>query len=304
MAFDLSLKADVIDVKDLTDDYFRKNYLLPKKPLLIKGLANQQPAGGKWTIDFFRREMGNEIIEILNNEDKANGSAYLKGNHKIQLKEFLDIIEKDEYTPLRMFAIRMFRRNPKLRQDWKCPSFFRGILSGTGYFFMGGKDTKVHFHYDVDNNDGLLIHFHGEKRLVLIEPKYTEFLYRLPLCSHSFVDLDNIDYEKYPGLNYVKGYEIIQEAGDGVYIPASYWHYNKYLSGGIAVSYRKLNNNLWRNVIALGKIIFFIPTDKILTFLLKDRWKDYKIRQAEKQVNKSIEKVKHSAEVLAPVHSM
>ncbi|MDX2249971.1 MAG: cupin-like domain-containing protein [Bacteroidia bacterium] len=301
MPFDLSLKADVIEVENLTDEYFRKNYLLPKKPLLIKGLANQQPAGKKWTIDFFRREMGSEIIEILNNEDKANGSSYLKGNHKIQLKEFLDIIEKDEYTPLRMFAIKMFNRNPELKKDWTCPAFFRGILSGTGYFFMGGKDTKVHFHYDVDNNDGLLVHFYGKKRLILIEPKYSEFLYQLPFCSHSFVDLDNIDYEKYPGLHHVKGYEIIQEAGDGVYIPASYWHYNKYLSGGIAVSYRKLNHNLWRNVIAIGRIIFYLPLDKTLTWILKDHWKNFKIRQAEKQVNASIRRLKNEREPLTAV---
>ena len=109
MALDLSLKIDVVLAKDLSEDDFKRNYFIPQKPVLIKGLAYQQPAGKKWTIDFFRNTAGDEIVEVFDNRNKDHEKkTSTTADHKILLREFLSIIEKNEYTPLRMFVFNLF----------------------------------------------------------------------------------------------------------------------------------------------------------------------------------------------------
>lgn len=289
MALQLSPKIDTIDIRDLTPEAFRKNYFLPQKPLLIKGLANMQPAGKKWNIDFFRTYCGDEMVDVFDNRNKLHEkTTTTKGDTQILLRDFLNIIEKDEYTPLRMFVFDLYKLKPELKKDFSCPHLFKGLLDKLGFFFMGGKNTEVRLHFDVDYNNVLLTQFYGRKSITLIAPEYTDLLYRLPFNTHSTVNLDAPDYEKYPGLNYVKGYRFVQEAGDSLFMPSRWWHYNVYLSGGIAVSYRKLHpnplNNLW-GLISLG---IYLPFDKIMTRILKDNWFVYKQTIAKKKADKAI----------------
>ena len=289
MPLDLSLQIDTIQAADLTEKDFKKNYFYPQKPLLIKGLANQFPAGKKWTIDYFRKIGGHHTVEVFDNRKKHDGSTYVKSDLKINLNEFLDIIEKDEYSPLRMFVYDMFKRCPELKKDFHCPDFFNGLLGNIGMFFMGGKNTEVPLHYDVDYNNVLLTQIYGSKRVILIEPKYSHLLYQLPFTTMSPVNLDNPDYDKYPGLHFVKGYKVIQEPGDGVFMPTKYWHYNVYLNGGIAVSYRKLNKNPVKSLNTLLSFGVTLPFDKVMTRMLGDKWFDYKKNKAE---SRAIELIK------------
>jgi len=277
MALDLSLKIDTVNANELSSDDFKKKYFIPQKPVLIKGLAYQQPAGKKWTIDFFRDEAGDEIVDVFDNRNKAHEkTTSYNGDRKIQLREFLNIIEKDEYTPLRMFVFNLFKLRKDLRKDFMCPAIFKGFLDKLGFFFMGGKNTEVRLHFDVDYNNVLLTQFHGKKQVVLIDPKYSALLYKLPFNTHSNVNLDAPDYDKFPGLNFVKGYKFIQEPGDAVFMPACWWHYNVYLAGGIAVSYRKLNRNPFKNLVGITSLSLLLPFDKMMTKIFDDKWFNYK----------------------------
>ena len=67
---DLSLEIAVEHAEDLSYNEFKKKYLLPGKPVLIKGLANLQPAGKKWTIDWFKKTMGDLQIGVFDNNEK------------------------------------------------------------------------------------------------------------------------------------------------------------------------------------------------------------------------------------------
>ena len=69
---DLSLEMAVEHADQLTYKDFKKNYLLTGKPVLIKGLANLQPAGKKWTIDWFKKTMGDLQIGVFDNNIKKH----------------------------------------------------------------------------------------------------------------------------------------------------------------------------------------------------------------------------------------
>lgn len=288
MNLDLSLKCAVENAADLTMDDFRNKYLIPQKPVLLKGLANLQPAGNKWTIDWFKREMGDLQVGVFdNNIESHKYSTTVNPDIEIPFKEFLNIIDKEESSSIRMFRYDLFKQNPSLRKDFSCPKFInKGIMKRFGFMFIGGKDTEVRMHYDVDNSNVLLTQIYGRKRILLFEPNQSKYLYQVPFNTHSLADFKNIDFDKWPGLAKVKGYEIIQDAGDGLFMPSGYWHNNTYLNGGISVSFRMLA----KNPLTLLKGAFFValtmPFDKIMNIILGSWWFNKKEKMTINRVNK------------------
>ena len=58
---DLSLKIDV--VKNIAKEEFKKNYLIPQKPVVLKGIADNTSAGKKWCLVhhlLFHRQIQNK----------------------------------------------------------------------------------------------------------------------------------------------------------------------------------------------------------------------------------------------------
>ena len=208
---------------------------------------------------------------------------------EIRFGEYLDIIAKDEHTDLRMFLVNLYKLRPELKKDFDCPKIMKGMLGKLGFMFLGGKDTDVRLHYDVDNSCVLLSQIFGRKRVVLFPPEYTDLMYRLPFNTHSNINVNNPDYEKYPGLKYVKGYEFILEPGDAVYMPAGYWHYNTYLNGGMGVSYRRMNPSLLGLIRGGLNLGLLLPFDKLMNRWFGDRWFNFKNRVMHKRVNAAIE---------------
>ena len=121
--------------------------------------------------------------------------------------------------------------------------------------------------------------------MVLFPPDQSKYLYQVPYNTHSLADLDHIDFEKWPGLKKAQGYEIIQEAGDGIFMPSGYWHYNTYLNGGISVSYRMLARNpltLLKGALFMGVTM---PFDKVMNKIFGKKWFDKKRQMSIDRVN-------------------
>ena len=276
--------VNAINIKDFNEDYLKA-----QKPLLIKGLANHYPAGKKWTIDYLKEYCGDVNVELFDNSIKNNtSSAFTTGDLEMKFSDYINIIAKDEPSDLRMFLFNMFKRKPGLRKDFPCPYMFKGILGKIGYMFFGSKNIKVRIHQDIDMSNVLLTQFHGRKRVVLISPQYSDLLYRLPFNTYSLVDLDNLDYNKYPGLAYVEAEEYILEAGDALYMPSGYWHYITYLDGGFAVSYRKLAHSFKMKLLGALSLVVYMPFDKLMNTLLGSKWLAKKEQIAEARANKAI----------------
>ncbi|UTW66808.1 cupin-like domain-containing protein [bacterium SCSIO 12643] len=290
MALDLSLECAVENAADLTVEEFRRKYLIPQKPVLLKGLANLQPAGKKWTIDWFKQEMGDLEVGVFDNtKERHVYSTTVNPDFNMPFGEFLDIITKKEPSTIRMFRYNLYKQYPSLKKDFSCPKFInKGIMKTFGFMFLGGTDTEVRLHYDVDNSNVLLTQIHGTKRVVLFAPDQGKYLYKVPYNTHSLAELKDPDFEKWPGLKHVKGCEVIQEAGDGIFMPSGYWHYNTYLEGGISVAYRMLAQDpvtLMKGAFFMG---FTMPFDKIMNMIFGKKWFERKKKLSIARVNKAI----------------
>lgn len=288
---DLSLKIDVVNT--INKKEFNEMYLKPQKPVVIKNLADTKIAGKKWSINYFKETMGNLKVDLYDNKNKESAkSAFTKPDLQMKFADYLDIIAKDTHTDLRIFLFNLFKLNPGLRDEFPCPEIFTGLLDGVGFMFFGGKNTTVRIHQDIDMSNVLHTQFGGKKRVVLIDPAYSSLLYRLPFNTYSLINPDKPDYEKYPGLKFVKGYDFILEPGDSVFMPTGYWHYMTYLEGGFSVSYRKIAQTITTQLEALINIGILMPLDKQLNKVLtNNKWLELKEKIAEKRANRAIEKL-------------
>lgn len=286
---DLSLKLDIID--NISTEDFHKRYFNPQTPVVIRGLTRKTEAGKKWSIDYFKDKMGDLMIDVFDNTNKKTAaSAYTKADLKMKFRDYLEIISRDKHTDLRIFLFNLFKYNPKLREDFPCPEIFRGMLDQMGFMFFGGKGTTVRIHYDIDMSNVLHTHFGGKKRVVLIAPDYSELLYRLPLNTYSLIDIDHPDYQKFPALKYVKGYDVILEPGDSIFMPAGYWHYMTYLEGSFSVSYRKISPTLSHSAEGIINLGLYMPLDKMLNLTFGKMWLDTKMYIAQKNAYNLIHK--------------
>jgi hypothetical protein len=286
---ELDLKIDVVN--NISSNDFKVNYYNKNIPVVLKGIASNTLANQKWTLDYFKNTIGNEVVDIYDNGNKNNAnSAFTKADLKMKFADFIDVIAKDEHTGLRMFLCNLFKIHPALRDEFPCPKLFKGMLDSVGFMFFGGKNTTVRIHYDLDVSCVLHTHFGGSKRVVLIAPEYSKLLYRLPLNTYSLIDLDKPDYDKYPGLKFVKGYDFILEHGDSIFMPAGYWHYMTYLNGSFSVSYRKLSPNIKHAFEGLLYLGLMMPLDKLLNKVLGKSWLKTKNNIAQKRADAIINK--------------
>jgi ribosomal protein L16 Arg81 hydroxylase len=287
------MKTKRIDaVSKIDHKQFRANYFIPQKPLIIRGLTEDCPAGKKWTVDYIKEVCGDVVVDIFDNSNPNSATAFTTPDLKMRFDAYVNSIIKDEPSTLRMFLFNMFKARPQLRKDFPCPDILKGILGRIGFMFFGAKGIKVRIHQDMDMSNVILTQFYGRKKVVLVPPQYSDLLYKLPFNTHSLVDLDNPDFTKYPGLRYIETYECILEPGDSLFMPSGYWHYITYLDGGFAVSYRKMAHSLQAKVDGFLNVCVYMPFDKLMNRLLGTKWLMKKEKIAEKRADRAIKHIK------------
>lgn len=289
----MRIVQDIDVVNNISKADFDKNYLYPQKPVVIKGLLENEIAGKRWTMDYFKKTMGNVLVDVYDDGKKRN-SAYTTPDIKMRLGDFLGLIDEDEHTDLRMFLFNLFKYNKELKKEFPCPAIFKGILDGFGYTFFGAKDSTVRIHYDIDMSNVLNTQVHGRKRVVLISPEYNELLYRLPLNTYSMVDLDNPDFDKYPALRFIKASECILEPGDSVFMPSGYWHLMTYLNGGMSVAYRKMAQTNKIKFQGFQNMCIYLPIDKLMCAAAGNSWQKFKEITAIKRADKAMSLITES----------
>ena len=271
--------VDVVD--DISKEEFQKKYFKTHKPLLIKNFASRWEAFDKWNLEYIREKAGEQIVPLYDNKPAdANKSTDTPTTH-MKMKEYIDII-KSKPSDLRIFFYIITDKLPELLKNFVYPDLGIKFFKRLPTLFFGGSEANVIMHYDVDLGDFLHIHFEGKKRILLFDQEQSDYLYKVPLSVHTMYDLDynNPDYKKFPALQYAKGYEILMEHGDALFIPGAFWHFNRYLEPGFSLSLRALPNKPSKFASMLYHVFVMRYTDKLLRKIFKKKWVDYKEKWA------------------------
>ena len=282
----MELSHEIDKVEYITTKDFNTNYLLQNKPLIIKNVSPGASAFNKWNINYFKKNAGNLMIDVHDNRIKNSATTSItKADKKILFSDYLDIIEANKESDYRIFLFNLFKIKPGFRNDFPCPDIFSGLLDKIGYMFFGAKNSDVRIHYDIDNCNVLHTQFLGRKKITLFSADYSEMLYQLPFTTHSIVDINKINYDKYPAIKYVKGYELILEPGETLFMPSGFWHHMHYIDAGFSVSYRKLPVSITDTIHGIANLAFNLPLDKTMNFLLPKQWSNLKQNESHRKAN-------------------
>ncbi|MBD0331021.1 MAG: cupin-like domain-containing protein [Chitinophagaceae bacterium] len=236
---------------EIKPQIFQDNFYKPQKPVVIKDLAKEWPAYNKWNWHYFKQLVGNKQVALYNN---VKSDAYTPINTADDYKTFGEYIDMISESPAgwRIFLFNIFDHAPQLINDFTWPEhLMKGFVKKYPMLFVGGATSITHMHFDIDLSNIIHTQFVGRKRVLLFPFREQHKLYRKPFEVLSIADFSNYyhnnatpDYEQFPALKLAKGYEVILEHGDTLFMPAGYWHHMEYLDSGFAMSLRALQPSI------------------------------------------------------------
>ena len=294
------MKLQSIDrVAAISTEDFKLNYYKEMKPLIITDLAKEWPAYTKWNWDYFKDMVGNVRVGLYNN---VKSDAYTPINTADDYKtfgEYIDII-KEGPAAWRIFLFNIFEHAPQLTKDFTWPeNLMKGFVKRYPMLFVGGATSITHMHFDIDMSHILHTQFLGRKRVLLFPHDEQYKLYRKPFEVLSLADFSHYhenngtpDYTTFPALKLAKGYEVILDHGDTLFMPAGYWHHMEYLDSGFAMSLRALQSSLGGKVKGVWNLFGMRTIDTIMKKTSPKTWYKYKKKQIDKSANAELMNMK------------
>ncbi|MCW3089124.1 MAG: transcriptional regulator [Ferruginibacter sp.] len=267
-------------VEDISRKDFEENYYDVKKPLVITGLAKQWPGYTKWDWDYFIDMVGDTQVGVYNN---TKSDAYTPINTADGYMKFGNYLQQVKEGPLelRIFLFNIFQHAPQLVKDFKWPEhLMKGFVKKYPMLFVGGQGSITHMHFDIDMSHILHTQFLGKKRVLLFPYEEQFKLYRKPwevLCMANYSHYyDKFDYEHFPAARLAKGYEVILEHGDTLFMPAGFWHHMEYIESGFAMSLRALQNDLGGKLNGAWKLFGMRSIDTLMKKTAPIWWFNFK----------------------------
>ncbi|MBL7830957.1 MAG: cupin-like domain-containing protein [Saprospiraceae bacterium] len=270
----------------LNRESFKNEYLKKQKPVIFTDFMDQWPAKDKWNIEYLKEKYGHISVPLFSENSSKPGKKYMVPDTKKSFREFLEILESGP-TTYRMFLFNIFKHAPELIKDFSIPTIMDGWVKSFPFMFFGGQGSTVPLHYDIDYSHVFLNQFHGRKRIVLFSHDESDKIYHHPYTVASYIDVNNPDYENYPALRNVVGYECMLYPGETIFMPSGYWHYIEYTDGGYSMALRS-NDSVVTQMKGVINIARHFVVDKSMNHLLGSQWRKMKDNMAKHRAEKYV----------------
>ncbi len=258
---------------------FTEQYVKPGKPVILSDFIAGSPALEKWNYDYFKSAAGDLLVNVHGKEENNPDWVTTPPLDTMNFSRYLDIIEQGP-SELRLFLSNILLERPALKKDLKVKKIIDHLLPSLPFLFFGGAGSSVRYHYDIDMSHVFLTQFQGEKKVLLFRNDQSPFLYKLPFNFHGIADLRHPDYERFPALRYLDGWECTLKFGETLYIPSGYWHHIQYITSGYSVSHRALSSSLLDKIAGLNNIFVIRRIDNALRKIYGRRWYNKKLDMA------------------------
>lgn len=275
-------------VEGLSKQEFIERFVRTKTPVILKDFVGG-PALDTWSYPYFKEVAGDLIVPVHGSENAHPDMVHSAPMTKMKFGEYLDLIQR-EPTESRLFLFNLLLEKPEIRKQLVFNKVADNILTWLPLMFFGGGGSSTRNHFDIDMSHVFLTQFDGEKKVTLFPNSCSPLLYKLPYNFHGIGDLKNRDFEKFPALQYASGWEGTIRRGETLFMPAGYWHYIQYLTGGYSVSVRALSSARDR-VVGFSNLVITRNFDNAMRKLLKDRWYKYKLNEAYQRAEKAMRRL-------------
>jgi hypothetical protein len=288
-------KVDRVD--SIRPEDFRDQYYTQMKPLVITNLSKQWPAYQKWNWDFFKSIVGNVEVGLYNNIKSDAYTPINTADDYMKFGNYIDMIRKGP-AEWRIFLFNIFEHAPQITADFEWPEdLMKGFVKRYPMLFVGGKGSITHMHFDIDLSHIMHTQFGGRKRVLLFPFEEQHKLYRKPWEVLSFVNFEHyfddcnnkLEIDRFPALKLAKGYEVILDHGDTLFMPAGYWHHMEYLESGFAMSLRALQTSLSGKLKGAWYLLGMRNIDTLMKKTAPEWWFNLKKERTFKAANKELE---------------
>jgi len=265
----------------ITKQRFIKDYKGTATPVILSQLTKDWPATTKWSFDYLERVAGDNVVPVYSSKPAKDKEHQHAATMNIPLSEYLNMLKNGE-NDLRLFFYNVLDNIPSLIDDFKYPDLGLKFFKKLPVLFMGGTGAKVQMHYDIDLADLVLCHFGGRKKVLLVPPEQTPFMYKVPFsfsALHS-VDFSNPNFEKHPALKNLNAYVAEIEHGEALYIPPGFWHYVIYEDAGFSMTLRAFPTTFSHRITLLKNIFVTRTIEGIMRKLVGQKWNDRNERLA------------------------
>lgn len=278
-------------VSGLSSEEFKKRYFNAGVPVILQDFVSKDsPAWTKWNYDYFKEIAGDKEVDLLGKEDASNDKAASSPVARMKFGEYLDLIER-EPTDLRIFLFNLMKLKPELNKDIIYNDLTGGkVLQWLPYLFFGGAGSSTRNHFDIDMSNVFLSQYKGVKKIWLFPLDQSDLMYKLPYNFHSIANLKDPDYEKFPALKYLKGYEAEIHPGETIFMPSGWWHYIQYPTEGYSIAVRALPAKIYDKWRGFRNIVITKNFDDTMRKVFKDRWFQYKINTAQRRAQRAMRK--------------
>ncbi|MEO3787185.1 cupin-like domain-containing protein [Actinocorallia sp. B10E7] len=238
------LQIDEITADDTAG--FWDRYVLPRRPVVIRGIYADQPLAEAATLDGARRLLGS--MPVLIQDEYTRQIDYLRESGPAvgeqppepvlgTLAEYLD-------------GFGDLRKSRKVVTEWDVPAVLLSLFTLPEFcrpktpahslfvhMFLAGPANWAHVHFDMDQRHVLLAQVFGSKKVTLFSPSSSPWLH--PFGNFGSVCLQAMDEdERSAFVEAAGGATTVIHPTDAIYIPPLLWHYLDYLDLGASFNIR------------------------------------------------------------------
>lgn len=224
----------------LSRQEFFEQYYFKNRPVVIQGMLEQWPALTKWEPEYLKDVCGEQIVEVQfgRNSDRDYEINQTQFRKQMPFSDYIDMLPSAETNDFYITANNTSINGKALEALWPDVPLITEYMKEQdpypGFFWYGPKGTITPLHHDLTNN--FMAQVRGRKLVKIISPWQLPFIYNHQHC-YSKVDLGNIDYQAFPGMQNVRVIDVVLEPGDLFFLPVGYWHYVQGLDISITMTY-------------------------------------------------------------------
>jgi hypothetical protein len=284
------LLTQIDRVDRISKEDFINNYLKPRKPLVISKATDTWPALQKWTFEYLKEVVGDQIVPLYDSSKADPAKPINASAAEMKFGEYIDLIQAQP-TDLRIFLFDPIKHAPKLLDDYRSPTdLMGGFLDKYPNMFFGGKGSITFLHYDIDLAHIFHTHFNGRKHVILFDNKWSERLYKIPFATYALEDYDieHPDFNKFPALEGIEGQETLLEHGETLFMPTGFWHWMKYLDGSFSISLRAWDKSWGIKAKSLYNLTVQRKFDDIMKKNFRNSYMDWKEKLAIKRADRAL----------------
>lgn len=219
-----------------SDEYFRLNFLVLQKPVVITGVVTQWRAYSAWDKDYLISRVGTTSIPVRISDHAWNPDPAVTTTD-MTMEDYIETahasrLPGDRHLYMGQLPLRKYLSC--LIDDIEIPRFF-GEPEPQPYFWLSAANgSKTNLHFDTAQN--FLAQIRGRKRVMLYPPgKYNNFYPAFKRISQ--VDPYKSTVTEYPLFPFHSGIECVLNPGEMLYIPIHWWHHVESEESGVSVSF-------------------------------------------------------------------